>query len=458
MALDPPDPVHTDLTAEQVGKDPLTGLLTRQSFLSYTKSLDRPSGATIIAAELSRFGVVNVSVGVQTGDRIIATLAKRVERLFGHALAMVRLHGDHFGIMLAGDSYPEADIERLLDFAQRPLAIDGEVIVLSIRIGVAMTGQGIDNVDQLLQAAEAALHQSKANMAKVTQFDPIMLENARSLQRLENDLRVSLITSSLELHGALANNEFALVYQPIIDTRSGTVHGFEALLRWHHPRRGLVSPVLFIPLAEQIHLMTVLGTWVIRQAVADAATWVPNKDGSLPIVSINLSGAQFDETDILLAEVKAALERSQMPPSRVNFEVTESAQFSPWIAPHLSELTALGCSLAIDDFGTGYSSIARLIGLPLRYVKLDRSLVSDITSLDPAKAAQANRLVTAVLALGDSLGLLPIIEGIETEAGVEAIRALGAGLIQGFVYARPMPQTEVCQFIQSFALKGRSPE
>lgn len=438
--------------AAQPVLDQLTGFLTRQSLnvILDAKAIRESVGdLAIVAVEMSRFGLVNVSVGPETADRIIATIARRMGRLFPNATAIARLHGDHFGVVFAHADDLNDHVSRLLDFAERPLAIDGEVTVLSIRIGVATGKMGLDTPQQVLQAAEAALHQSKNMMAKVTYFETEMLETARSTQGLENDLRVSLVTNSLDLHRALANDEFELHFQPIIASGSGKIHSFEALLRWRHPRRGTVSPSVFIPMAEQIHVMNVLGAWVLRRAMTEAMTWDPNSDGSLPKVSINLSAVQFDEPDILLAAVRNALEESGLPGERLNLEITESAQFSPVVRPHLERLRSLGCTIALDDFGTGYASISELVTLPISYVKIDRSLVKDIGSPDPAQANRAQKIVTAILRLADSLAVEAIVEGIETPTGIEVARALGADLIQGFAYARPMPANEVNSFIKN---------
>lgn len=444
------------LTSQPV-LDQLTGFLTRQSLnviLEAEAIRDGISDLVILAVEMSRFGLFNVSVGPATADRIIATIARRMGRLFPNATAIARLHGDHFGVVFSQSQDVDGHVRRLLDFAGRPLAIDGEVTVLSIRVGVATGKMGLETPQQLLQAAEVALHQSKTQMAKVTYFETDMLETARSKQALENDLRVSLVTNSLDLHRALANNEFELNYQPIVKSLTGQVYAFEALLRWHHPRRGLVSPSVFIPMAEQIHVMNVLGTWVLRRAMTEAMTWMPNPDGSLPNVSINLSTVQFDEHDVLVQAVRTALAESGLPAERLNLEITESAQFSPVVRPHLDRLRALGCTITLDNFGTGYASISELVCLPIQYVKIDRSLVCDIAGVDDVRADRARKIILAILRLADSLRIEAIVAGIETSEEIPVVQGLGADLIQGFIYSRPMPAVSVNAYLQNQPLGG----
>jgi EAL domain-containing protein (putative c-di-GMP-specific phosphodiesterase class I) len=209
----------------------------------------------------------------------------------------------------------------------------------------------------------------------------------------------------------------------------------------------MVSPAVFIPMAEQISVMSVLGSWIIRKACADAMTWIPNKDGTLPSVSINVSPTQFLDAKILHGTVSSAILETGIDPSRVKLEITESAEFSATLLEDLHRLRELGCVISLDDFGTGYSSIAQLVDLPIDYVKVDRSLVTDIEAEDSEVRRKGMIIAKSVLQLAESLELTPIVEGIETETGVLLIQALGADLIQGYVYSRPLPQSEVIGFM-----------
>ncbi|AEP28377.1 putative bifunctional diguanylate cyclase/phosphodiesterase [Brumicola nitratireducens] len=443
--------VGKEVSSEDI--DTLTGFLTRgglKTFLSDFETPEERSRLSVIVVELSRFGTVNDSVGSGTGDKIIAAISKRLSKLFVDAISLCRLHGDHFGIIFKDKTDLQTEVDRLLDFAQRPLAIRGEVIVLSIRIGVADTNIAVDSTDELVHAAEVAIHNAKSTSRKVSFFDAKMIMNARSVHQLENDLRVSLVKNASELHNAINNSEFALYYQPIVNTKNNKVHGCEALLRWNHPIRGLVSPALFIPMAEQVHLMTVLGSWIIRRACADAITWPVRKDGEEISVSINISPIQFLEPDILFSSVKTALYETGITPSRVKLEITESADFAPSMKGYLQELKNLGCMIALDDFGTGFSSISHLVELPLDYVKVDRSLVKDLECNEPSKVARATRLARSVLGLGKALDLITIVEGIETPDGITAIQALGGNLIQGYVFSKPLQADLISEFLESF--------
>ena len=243
------------LPPDTLDRDSLTGFLTRPAAHQLVKEIETHQGVaaiSLLSVEISRFGSVNSGLGSSHGDKIISLVAKRLKKMFPHAVGIARMHGDHFCLIFTGADEVESAIADILDFAQRPLAVRGEVIVLSVRVGVADHKCGLETGAELMHASEVALHHSKSERAKVAYFDAAMVADAKAMHNLENDLRVSLITNGSELHRAINNSEFRLVYQPIVSAKTGTVHAFEALLRWHHPTRGIVSPALFIPLAEQI--------------------------------------------------------------------------------------------------------------------------------------------------------------------------------------------------------------
>ena len=223
----------------------------------------------VIVLEISRFGQISDSVGNVLADRILAMAAKRLSAVFTNALCIYRTHGDHFCLAFSGCVDLPAEIERLQDFAQRPFAISGNVIVLSVRIGFATAEVKKQPFSDTMHAAEAALHYANNNALKVCRFEPYMLENAKKSHQVANDLRCSLVTNAQELFNAIASEEFYLVYQPIISRKQNKVTGFEALLRWKHPLRGLIMPNEFIHIAEEIGVMDVLGAWVLRKACLD---------------------------------------------------------------------------------------------------------------------------------------------------------------------------------------------
>jgi diguanylate cyclase (GGDEF)-like protein len=443
---------NTAVQLDQPAKEELTGCLTRKAFertLTDLESVEGGTQASLIVVQIGRFGLVNDSVGQGIGDKIIGTVAKRLGKLFPHAFAVGRLHGDHFGLLFCDLSDVSNEIDQLLDFAQRPIAVRGEIIVLSVRIGVAESATLGGSLVDLVHAAEVALHKAKEIKTSVAYFDGQMVDQARSVHQLENDLRVSLVKNAAELHQAIANTEFELFYQPIVSTTDESVHAFEALLRWHHPVRGIVSPAVFVPMAEQISVMSILGAWVIRKACQDAVSWPLSRNGTAPSVSINVSPTQFYEPEILLNSIKQGLDESGIDPARIKVEITESADFAPTMRSILEEIRSLGCTVALDDFGTGYSSVAQLVDLPIDYVKVDRSLVKDLESEDAELALRAEKIARSVLGLADSLEVKPIVEGIETPIGLEKIKSLGATLVQGYVFARPMTNSDARDYLQN---------
>lgn len=274
-----------------------------------------------------------------------------------------------------------------------------------------------------------------------------MLSNARRAQTLENDLRVALMLNAIDIYDAVNNAEFSLQYQPIVDVTSGCVHGLEALVRWRHPQLGQIPPAVFVPIAERIDLMPLLGNWIIRTAMMDATAWPANPDGSLPRLSINLSGTKFADGNGLLACIRAAIAQAGIDPARITFEMTESTHLSDEVTPYLDALRDIGCKLAIDDFGTGYSSLAMLVDLPLDCLKIDRSLVRDIGSPQLRTARRARRLIRSVIGIAEDMGLQPVVEGVETAAQLATISALGVELVQGMMFSPPLAAADVAAFI-----------
>ncbi|TXH30615.1 MAG: bifunctional diguanylate cyclase/phosphodiesterase [Burkholderiaceae bacterium] len=435
--------------------DALTGLASRvglEEHLARLSASHRHGGPlSLLALELSRFGHVNDSMGAELGNRIITLVAKRLGKLFGHAATVARTHGNHFCLLFEGhDIDLDEQIELAQDFTQRPMALSGEVIVLSVRVGVAVLGDMVKTPSGLLHAAEVALHRAKREGIKCQFFQSDQTSEARTAQQLENDLRVSLFTHHAELHRAIANREFQVLYQPIVDTLTHQVHAVEALIRWHHPRRGLISPTDFIPMAEQIQVMDVLGSWVLRRACLDAMALPRNAEGARPGVSVNVSPIQFAEPGVLLSTVKQALTDSGLAPALLKLEITESLSLSATKFGVLDELRALGCQIAMDDFGTGYSSLTQLNAVPLDYVKLDQSFIHHIGGADAAEDQRSDRMTRLVLSLAKALDLTSIVEGIETEVQRDRLRQHGARLMQGYLFAKPLPLDEVCEFITRF--------
>ncbi|MEE4202211.1 MAG: GGDEF domain-containing phosphodiesterase, partial [Halieaceae bacterium] len=422
--------------------DPLTGLLGRLGLINYLEALSAEQSLAdlvVLDIEVSRFGRVNNSMGTQLGDRIIAMVAARLVKSFPEAVAIGRTHGDHFTLCLPKEEDPQAFARRVLEFLQRPLALRGEVVVLSVRVGVAWMQPGLESAAELYHAAEISLHKAKQQDVAIVCFDAEMIPEAQASHRLENDLRVSLVVNAAALRGALVNKEFLLYYQPIVNARSGQVHCFEALLRWHHPKRGWISPAEFIPMAEEIRLMDVLGNWILQRACKEASQWPAGADGHTPGVSVNLSTTQFLQPKLLIRSVESALAESGLPPERLKLEVTESAIPIEPLTATLDHFRSLGCQVALDDFGTGYSSFTQLYQLPLDYLKIDQSFIRGWESQDRPESARYEKLIRAILGLASLLELTPIVEGIERTDELPWIADLGCELVQGYVYAKAMP-------------------
>jgi len=433
--------------------DPLTGLASRTGLESYLKGYEA-SGASgllsLISIELSRFGYVNDSMGADIGNKIISSLAKRLVKIFPNVAVIARTHGDHFCIALEGEVDINEKIELLNDFTQRPLALRGEIIVLSVRVGVAVLGPLVESPALLLHAAEISLHRAKRDLIKRCFYHRELEVEAKAAHRLENDLRISLVTNHTELHKAINNDQFRILYQPIVDIATKKVHAMEALIRWHHPKRGMISPAQFIPLAEQIQVMDILGGWIMRRACLDAKTFSLNADGSKPGVSINVSATQFLEPGILLDCVKKALEESGIEPALVKLEITESTSLGVDKIAIINSLRALGCMIALDDFGTGYSSLTQLNVLPLDYIKLDQSFITAIGGSDEDDSVRSDRMTRAVLSIANAFDLKPIVEGVETEFQRELLEQNSANLMQGYLFAKPLTLEDANEFIQRF--------
>lgn len=436
---------------EKFENDSLTGLLSREGLKDFLEAYTPGPDAqlTLLSVQMARFGHVNSSMGGALGDKIIALAAKRLVKTFPDTVALARPHGDHFCLLFDGQADIDVELERLQDFTQRPFAVKGEVIVLSVRVGIAHLCEALPAPSMLLQASEVALQDAKRTRLKTSFFQNDMANDARRLHRVENDLRISMVNRHVEIHRALNNDEFILHYQPITDAGSGQISAFEALLRWQHPERGMIPPFEFIQIAEQIQIMDVLGSWIIRRAIAEAASWPLRPDGKPVGISINVSATQFVEPEILLSAVREALQATGISPGLVKLEITESSNFMETMKGTLEDLRAMGCRIALDDFGTGFSSLTQLNELPLDYLKLDRSFIKELDSADSAARRRSLRMTQAALSLAETFDLIPIVEGVETLCQLKAVTALGAELIQGYYFSKPMPSEKVVDYIKS---------
>jgi diguanylate cyclase (GGDEF)-like protein len=413
---------------EAARTDALTTLPNRMQFdRELDAAADRADagggGLVLLFVGLDGFKTVNDSFGRQVGDLLLQDVAARVSRAAGGAL-VARAGGDEFALLL-GPSADKAEAaalaQRLLDQLHEPCEIEGRQIPVSGSIGVVLYPQDGNTAGALARAEAAARYAKRAGGATFAFFEPRMLGDAREQVELLRDLRQ-----------AAARDQFELYYQPKIHAPSGEVTGAEALLRWHHPERGMVSPAVFIPIAERHGLIGTLGQWVIDEACRQARAW---RDQGLRMrVAINLSVHQLRQPD-LAERIAKALQRHHVNPQLLTCEITESVAMedAEGTMKIFERLAAVGVNISIDDFGTGYSSLAYLRKLPAGELKIDRSFVLDLETSPDARA-----VVDAVVKLAQALGLKVVAEGVETEGQSQILRSLGCDELQGYLFAKPM--------------------
>ena len=415
--------------------DALTGLPNR---LLFRDRLDRAIRAVargrgthaVLACDLDRFKAVNDTLGHPAGDRLLCAVAARIQAVLRPDDTVARLGGDEFALVLGGldgDADAERVARRIIAAVDEPFEIDGTAIEIGVSVGGAMVEAGI-GADELFKRADAALYEAKA-----AGRDTYRLFRPDAHARLA--VRSSL---ALDLKEAIRRGDFFLVYQPIVDLRSGEAVGFEALMRWQHPERGAVSPADFIPLAEETGLIVPLGAWALAEACREAARW-PDRVR----VAVNVSGVQF--RDGLEEAVMTALANARLDARRLALEVTESVLMrdADDALARLHRLRGLGVSIALDDFGTGYSSLSYLRRFPFDRIKIDRAFVRDIA--DPDAAA----IMRAIVDLGHRLGKGIVVEGVETQDQLERVRREGCNEVQGFIFSRPLPAVDARAFVRA---------
>jgi diguanylate cyclase (GGDEF)-like protein len=373
--------------------------------------------------DLDNFKCVNDTHGHPVGDLLLKQVAERLRLCLRETDTLSRLGGDEFVVLQADLEKPEqadALARRLVESMIAPFDLDGRQVYLGVSVGVSVSpGDGRD-VDGLLKNADMAMYRSKSEGRNTYRFFELAMDARLQERRL----------LELDLRRAVASGEFELYYQPQVDARTEAITGCEALLRWRHPTRGMVSPAEFIPLAEEIGVIVPLGAWVIQQACRDAAVW-PKDIG----VAVNLSSAQFKGLT-LVQTVVSALEASGLSPFRLELEITESALLTDnesTIAT-LNHLRSLGVRIAMDDFGTGYSSLSYLRSFPFDKIKIDRSFIKDLGA-----TGECSAIVRAVASLGAALGMTTTAEGVETAEQLRQIRDQGCTEVQGYFFGRPCP-------------------
>jgi len=433
-------PVVRSVRNEQ--RDPLTGLPNRVALLERLASIltgrDGVSGQpALLYIDLDRFKSVNDTLGHAMGDLVLKRVVDRMGRVLEDGDMLVRLGGDEFGLLQVGKSQPhaaEALGRKLIDIVGRAYLLQGNMVNLGVSIGVALAPADGDEAGLLIKNADLALFKAKSDGRGTLRFFTDDLNRRVQARRaLEVDMR-----------RALALREFDLAYQPQYDVGTKQLVGFEALLRWTHAERGVVSPADFIPLAEETGLIVPLGEWVLRTACRQAASW------PAPLsVSINLSPVQF-RTPELVPIVLSALGQAGLDPSRLDIEITEGALLdnTESVVAILEQIKALGARVSMDDFGTGYSSLSYLQKFAFDKIKIDQSFVRGVVS-QPDSAA----IVRAVAALGASLGMTTIAEGVETQAQLDEIGRFGCNQVQGYLTGRPLTAQAAAALIASVSAR-----
>ena len=419
----------TDLPNRVLLRERLTELLA-----------DIPVGRSVgmLCLDLDNFKEINDSLGHPVGDALLKQVAGRLRSCVRDIDTVARMGGDEFTIVQGEADQPDAAAllaSRLITRLSEPYDIEGQHLRIGTSIGVALAPHDGLEADHLLRAADMALYRAKAEGRGVYRFfEAEMNERLQARRCMEADLRE-----------ALARGEFEMHYQPLLNLARGEIDGFEALLRWRHPKRGMVSPIEFIPIAEEIGAIVGIGEWVLRRACQDAVNLPPHLT-----MAVNLSPIQF-RTPNLVNTVFQALSVSGLQPDRLELEITESVLLEDTEAAlvMLHQLRALGVRTAMDDFGTGYSSLSYLQKFPFDKIKVDRSFVQGL-----GKNASSAAVLRAVATLGASLKMTTTAEGVETEDQLRAVKAEGITQIQGYLVSPPRPINEVSRLLNLFGYPG----
>jgi diguanylate cyclase (GGDEF)-like protein len=429
-----------DELVHQAFHDSLTGLANRALFKdrvehALTRLQRRRRPLAVFFLDLDRFKAINDSFGHASGDALLIAVSKRLRDCVRAEDTVARLGGDEFAVLvenLAGEAEVRIVADRVKEAFRDPIVIDGRELAVAASIGIAISEAGSETADDLLRNADLAMYRAKAAGGGARQYIPEMHAGMIERLELESDLRQ-----------ALAREQLYLVYQPIVDLQTGRLSGAEALLRWQHPTRGVVSPADFIPVAETSGMIVPIGEWVLRQACLDARRWDEIPGGEALSVSVNLSGRQLQTTE-LPSVVPHALLEAGLAPGRLTLEMTESVLIdrSDETLALLHELRRIGVRLAIDDFGTGYSSLSYLHRFPVDVVKVDRSFIESLTGEDDETS-----LVGSIIRIGKGLRVTTVAEGIEDTTQLEALQRLGCDHGQGYHFARPMSAADFETYI-----------
>ena len=434
---------HEDITERQRSEgciahmarhDALTDLpnrvLLRETLEHELKRVKRGECLAVLCLDLDQFKGVNDALGHPIGDELLKLVADRLRGCTREPDTVARLGGDEFAIIMTQMQQPnDAAVlsKRIGESIVKPYQIEGHTIVTDISIGISVAPFDAMEADPLLRNADMALYGAKADGRGTFRFfEPEMNTRMKARRELEMDLRKALVSK-----------EFELFYQPLVSLQTNEINGFEALLRWNHPKRGLVGPADFIPVAEETGLIVPLGEWVLKAACYEAVDWPDNIK-----VAVNLSSAQLNNRN-LLNVVIGALAETGMPARKLQLEITETMLLQNTFATlaTLHELRKLGVQIALDDFGTGYSSLSYLRSFPFDKIKIDRSFIKDLSN-----GAEPVAIVQAVANLAKCLRMDSTAEGVETQQQADMLQAMGCTEMQGYLFSRPRPAREIRQY------------
>jgi len=418
--------------------DALTDLPNRVLFREkMEQALDRGDKLAVLFVDLDRFKAVNDTLGHPVGDALLCAVTERLLAAVRGSDTVARLGGDEFAIVQHGARPSDASelAARIIELMAQPFDVLGNQVVIGASVGIAIAPTDGREPDHLLRNADMALYRAKSGgRGSYHFFQAEMDAQMQERHALELDLRK-----------AVANGEFEVHYQPIVEVARGDVRGFEALVRWKHAERGMISPAIFIPVAEEIGLIGALGEWVLKQACRDAAAWPDHVT-----VAVNLSAVQFRNPSLPLTIV-AALGAAGLSAERLELEITESVllQDDRAVIDMLHQIRALGVRISMDDFGTGYSSLGYLRSFPFDKIKIDRSFISELGKKDDCLA-----IIRAVTQLGADIGMVTVAEGVETTEQLDILRVEGCNQVQGFLFSPPRPVSEVPQLLRKFKARA----
>jgi diguanylate cyclase (GGDEF)-like protein len=425
--------------------DALTELANRTQFGVQLdralKRLGRGEHFAVLYLDLDNFKFINDTFGHLSGDELLKAVAGRLQNCVRKLDTLARLGGDEFGIIQAAVEQP-SDVAylavRIQEALREPYDISDHRIIVDASIGIAMSPDNGVESEQLLKSADLAMYQAKANgRGTFCFFEPEMDARVKARSALEFELRQAIMCEQFELY-----------YQPVVNLRDGTITGCEALLRWHHPERGMISPAEFIPIAEETGLIDQLGEWALRTACAEAVSWPDHIK-----IAVNVSPAQFRNQALGLTVI-GALAASGLPARRLELEITETAIIHDEEATlgKIAQLREMGVHISLDDFGTGYSSLSYLQRIPFDKIKIDQSFIENVADNDVSLA-----IVQAVITVAKARNVITVAEGVETEQQRELLRMLGCSEMQGYLFSRPVPVQDLFQFFPTRAQRAAGP-